>query len=75
MRWGRGFFRLWIVVTAIWVAAAAAFVGKEPFEFLWKPGKFEVTHEMGVTVLVDSSQSPEIIKAQMNDAGKRIAVL
>jgi hypothetical protein len=75
MRWGRGFFRLWIAVTIIWTTMVMASVGTEPFE-IWKPMKWEVTnHETGVTVMVDSSQSLELIKAQMSDAAQRVAAL
>lgn len=52
-----------------------AFVGKEPFEVIWKPRKWELQHETGVTVVVDSSQSPELIKAQAIDMVKRVAAL
>ncbi len=75
MRWGRGFFRLWIAATIIWTTVVVAFVGKEPFEGLWRGQQWKVAHDLsGVTVVVDRSQSPELLKAQMIDAVKRAAM-
>jgi hypothetical protein len=75
MRWGRGFFRLWIVVTIIWMTAVVAVLGKEPFEALRKPRQWEVKHDTGITVVVDSSQSPDRIKPQMIDVAQKAAAL
>ena len=76
MRWGGGFFRLWIAATIIWTTTVVTFVGKESFEGLWKPSaKYEVSHESGISLVLDSSQSPEVLKTQMIDAVKQTAAL
>jgi len=76
MRWGGGFFRLWIAATIIWTTTVVTFVGKESFDGLWKPSaKYEVSHESGISLVLDSSQSPEVLKTQMIDAVKQTAAL
>jgi hypothetical protein len=67
---------LWIAMTIIWMAAVMAFEGKEPFEVLWTAKQWKIHHDQtGVTVVVDSTQSPESIRAHMADAAKRVAAL
>jgi len=74
MRVARGLFRLWVVATVLWMSAVVAYDGKTPFEGLWKPpAKYEIQHETGVTLVLDGSQSPKLLKAQMVDAAKRAA--
>ena len=74
MRVARGCFRLWVVATVLWMSAVVAYHGKKPFEGLWNPpAKYEVQSETGVTLFLDGSQSPKLLKAQMIDAAKRNA--
>jgi hypothetical protein len=76
MRWGRGFFRLWVAVTIIWMAGVAAILGTEHFKGLWSPDvKFEVTYKGGFTDTLDGSRTPEHLKQQIIEDVKMDAAL
>jgi hypothetical protein len=53
MTWGRGFFRLWLVLAALWVAGAIAFIG--PGTYRWWPNKLIKLNVGGQEVQVDET--------------------
>lgn len=53
MTWGRGFFRLWLVLAALWVAGTVSIVG--PDAYRWWPNKLIKLNVGGHEVQVDET--------------------
>jgi hypothetical protein len=45
--WGRGFFRAWLVLSAIWIGLAVYIAKPLTFSWLWKAPKYEITSVQG----------------------------
>jgi hypothetical protein len=63
MRWGRGFFRLWLFLSVIWIAVSVYGYGPR-YQFRRVP-ILEFESPSGQRFLVDSSKSREEINAQI----------
>lgn len=67
MRWGPGFFRAWVVISALWVAGAV-FATKPPtYALLWNAPKYEISFPSG-KVTLDTSRSHQELVATLDDA-------
>jgi hypothetical protein len=77
MTWSKGFFRLWIVLSLIWMGATVAVLGKDEFKSLWKPKSvMEVEYKGGITDDLDSARRPEDLRRQIVEGvGKGAALL
>jgi hypothetical protein len=77
MTWSTGFYRFWIVLTALWMAATITLMGKDEFKGLWSPkGSLEVVYKGDVKDTVDSgAHDPEFLRRQIIDGIKRGAAL
>jgi hypothetical protein len=64
MRWGRGFFRLWLFFSAIWIAVSVYAYGPTTYQF-WRAPILEFESPSGQRFLVDSSKSREEIHTQI----------
>jgi hypothetical protein len=68
LRWGPGFFRAWVVISALWVAATV-FTAKPPTSaLLWHAPKYEVSFPSGRKVTLDTSRSHQELVATLDDA-------
>jgi hypothetical protein len=66
MAWSRGFFRLWIVLTLIWIGAIWISTGTEEFKGLWAPNvKLDVEYKGGVRDTLDGSRPQEYLRQQI----------
>jgi hypothetical protein len=76
MTWSKGFFRLWIVLTIVWIGATIAGLGKDEFKGLWKPkSAIEVEYQGGIKDVLDSSRRPEDLRHQIVEGVSKGAVL
>lgn len=72
MAWSRGFFRLWVVLTLIWMGAVVAGLGKDEFKGLWRPNvEIEVEYKSDVKDTLDSSRSTEDLRRQIIDGVRK----
>src|SRR5262245_27808653 len=42
MTWGRGFFRTWLVLSAIWIGLWVYFAGPKTYSRLWHAPKYDI---------------------------------
>jgi hypothetical protein len=76
MAWSKGFFRLWIVLTLVWIVAVAAGLGKDEFKGLWQPSSsIEVEYKGGIKDTLDSSRRPEDLRRQIVGGVSKGAIL
>jgi hypothetical protein len=74
--WSKGFFRLWIVLTLIWIVAIAASLGKDEFKGFWQPNcSIEVEYKGGIKETLDSSHRPEDLRRQIIEGVSKGAIL
>ena len=65
MRWGRGFFRAWIVLSVIWIGLSVYYFGPTPYRW-WSPRlayEFQKDEADPITAVFDPSKS----QAQLTD--------
>jgi len=74
MSWGRGFFRAWLVLSAIWIGLAVYIAKPLTFSWLWKAPKYEITSVKGNKVTLDSAQSHNDLVAALTEFMKRDGV-
>jgi hypothetical protein len=57
MSWGRGFFRAWVVVSAVWIGFAVLIAGPKTYLWLWKAPIYEIELKSGQRMMLDTSLS------------------
>lgn len=67
MSWGRGFFRAWLILSAIWIGLAVYIAKPLTFSWLWKAPKYEITSVKGNKVTLDSAQSHNDLVAALTE--------
>jgi hypothetical protein len=66
MVWSRGFFRLWIIVTLVWIGAVWLATDKDDFKGLWAPNvKLDIEYKGGVKDTLDGSRPTEYLRQQI----------
>jgi hypothetical protein len=76
MAWSKGFFRLWLLLTLLWMCVAFVLLGKDEFKGLWKPkSAIEVEYNGGLKDVLDSSLRPEDLRRQIVEGVSKAAVL
>jgi hypothetical protein len=66
MVWSRGFFRLWIILTLVWIGAIWFSTGTEDFKGLWAPdAKIDVEYKGGVRDTLDGTRPQEYLRQQI----------
>jgi hypothetical protein len=78
MVWSRGFFRVWIILTLIWIGAVWVSTGTDDFKGLWAPNvKLDVEYKGGVSDTLDGSRPPQYLRQQIitgvNEGAKILA--
>jgi hypothetical protein len=68
MTWGRGFFRTWAVIAAIWVAAMVYSAKPSTYAMFWNAPKYEVSFPSGRKVTLDTSRPHQELVAVLDDA-------
>ncbi|UGA42437.1 hypothetical protein HU230_0029650 [Bradyrhizobium quebecense] len=68
LRWGRGFFRAWIVISVLWIGLAVMIAKPEAYPALWHRTKYTVTSPTGQQITVDASMTRDQL-TQTLDAG------
>jgi hypothetical protein len=71
MRWGRGFFRLWLFLSVIWIAASVYLVGPKTYSFLWRGPILDFETPAGGHFSLDSSKSRQELIRDITAAVKR----
>jgi hypothetical protein len=58
-RWGRGFFRFWLVLSAVWIGLVVYSVGPKSYQlqWLWRAPIFEIKSPSGYVSELDLSKS------------------
>ena len=67
MRWGRGFFRLWLFLSVIWVVASVYLQELRTFEF-WRAPILEFEGPSGQKFSINTSKNQNEIAAELNAA-------
>ena len=68
---GRGFFRAWIVISILWVAATVLATKPSTYAQLRNAPKYEVEFQSGRKVALDTSLSHQELVAMLDDALQR----
>ena len=69
MRWGRGFFRVWVFVAVLWISAAVYLNGPKTYEMPWATPKYKFTDYNWPRLpplILDLSRSPTEISAEID---------
>jgi hypothetical protein len=72
--WGRGFFRAWLILSAIWIGLAVYIAKPLTYSWLWKAPKYEITTVKGNKITLDSAQSHNDLVAALTEFMKRDGV-
>ena len=65
MKWGRGFFRAWLVLSAIWIGFSVFVNEPKTYPWLWHAPQYEITSPSGHKTTFDTSKSHEEIVAEV----------
>ena len=65
MKWGRGFFRAWLVLSAIWIGFSVFVNEPKTYPWLWHAPQYDIKFSSGHTVTFDTSRSHEEIVADV----------
>ena len=71
LRWGRGFFRAWIVISILWVGAMVLATEPSTYVQLWKAPQYEVAFPSGRKVTLDTSLRHQKLVEVLDDALQR----
>ena len=70
MRWGRGFFRVWLLLSVIWIVVSNYVFEPRTYQF-WRAPIFEFKTPGGEQFVVNSSKSREETVSTINEALER----
>jgi hypothetical protein len=73
MKWGRGFFRTWLVVSAIWIGLFIYFSEPKTYSWLWRAPKHVIEFSSGHQTTFDTSKSHQELVADITEEWKREA--
>jgi hypothetical protein len=73
MKWGRGFFRTWLVLSVIWIGLFIYFAEPKTYSWLWRAPKYEVEFSSGHRTTFDTSKSHQDLVADVTEELKREA--
>jgi hypothetical protein len=68
LRWGRGFFRAWIVISVLWIGLAVMIAKPEAYPALWHGAKYTVTSPTGQQITVDASMTRDQLTQTLEGA-------
>jgi hypothetical protein len=70
MNWGRGFFRAWIAVSALWIGFAVLISKPATYALLWKAPRYEIELGSGQRITLDTSmrhsELVEVLERELN---------
>ena len=73
MTWGRGFFRTWLILSAIWIGLWVYFAGPKTYSRLWHAPKYDIEFTSGHKTTFDTSKSHQELEADLIEEWKREA--
>lgn len=73
MTWGRGFFRAWLVLSAIWIGLSVYINEPKSYASLWRGPLFDFATPSGRAVTLDGSKSREELAADITEELRREA--
>jgi len=59
MAWRQGFFRIWVVLSVIWVGVAILIAQPKTYVWLWNAPKYEITFPTGLKFTLDGGKTRE----------------
>ncbi len=65
MTWGRGFFRAWLVLLAIWIGLSVYFNEPKTYTWLWHAPKVDFESPSGQKMTADASKSNKELAAEV----------
>jgi hypothetical protein len=65
MTWGRGFFRAWVVLSALWIGLVVYLIGPKTYTTPWK-AVYEAKHQDGRVGEFDLTKSEAELAANVN---------
>jgi hypothetical protein len=68
LSWRRGFFRGWVVISALWVVATVLVAKPSTYALLWNAPKYEIAFPSGRKVTVDTSRTHQELVTMVDDA-------
>jgi len=73
MSWSRGFFRAWIVLSAVWIGLAVLMSKPETYALLWKAPKYEIEFGSGQKITLDTSMTHKALAGFLDNEVKQEA--
>ena len=73
MAWRKGFFRIWVVLSVIWIGVAILIAKPQTYVWLWNAPKYEITLPTGSRIILDGSKSREEANEFLDDQIKHEA--
>lgn len=73
MTWGRGFFRFWLFLSAIWIGLSVYITQPKTYSWLWHAPQFEVKFASGHVTTFDTSKSYQELAADVTKELQREA--
>jgi len=73
MTWARGFFRAWLVLSAIWIGLSAYVAEPKTYSWLWRAPKYAIEFSSGYRATFDTSKSHNELAASVTEEWQREA--
>jgi|SRR5271166_2165791 len=67
MAWRQGFFRIWVVLSVIWVGGAILVAKPKTYVWLWNAPKYDITFPTGLTITLDGAKTREEAAELLDD--------
>ncbi len=74
MTWGKGFYRVWLLLSAIWIGISVYAANPVTYSWLWKAPQYEIAFVTGNRIVLDTSKSHDELVAPLTAAMKKEAV-
>jgi hypothetical protein len=71
LRWGRGFFRAWIVISVLWVGLAVIVAKPQTYPRLWHKATYEIETPSGPRFTLDTSMTRDRLEQVLDSELRR----
>src|SRR5262245_48718942 len=74
MTWSRGFFRIWLVLSVVWIGLSVYFAKPKTYFRLWQGAEYEIEFPSGHRTTFDTSKSRRELAADITEEWRREAM-
>lgn len=68
MQWARGFFRVWIIISILWIGVVVMIAKPETYPLLWHGSKWDIGTPTGHQFILDASMTREQLEQTLDSA-------